>query len=92
MTLGKTGGYVNSFVWQPAVMAKLCAKALEAGIEVKYVQSLVRKRRLLPKEPPLEIEAWPWPIKIYTLGRFEIFKDDQLLQSKGKVQRKPLAL
>ena len=92
MTLGKTGGYVNSFVWQPAVMANLCAKALEAGIEVKYVQSLVRKRNLLPKEPPLEVEAWPWPIRIHTLGRFEIFKDDQLLQSKGKVQRKPLAL
>jgi hypothetical protein len=62
MTLGKTGGYVNSFVWQPAVMARLCAKALEAGIEVKYVQRLVRKRKLLPKEPPLEVEAWPWPI------------------------------
>ena len=92
MTLGKTGGYVNSSVWQPAVMANLCARALEAGIEVKYVQGLVRQRRLLPKEPPLDIEAWPWPIKIYTLGRFEILKDGQLLQSKGKVQRKPLAL
>jgi LuxR family transcriptional regulator, maltose regulon positive regulatory protein len=92
MTLGKTGGYVNSFVWQPAVMANLCAKALEAGIEVKYVQSLVRKRKLLPKEPPLEVEAWPWPIRIHTLGRFEILKDGQLLQSKGKLQRKPLAL
>jgi LuxR family transcriptional regulator, maltose regulon positive regulatory protein len=92
MALGKTGGYVNSFVWQPAVMSDLCAKALEAGIEVKYVQGLVRKRKLLPKEPPLEVEWWPWPIRIHTLGRFEIFKDDELLQSKGKVQRKPLAL
>jgi LuxR family maltose regulon positive regulatory protein len=73
-------------------MAKLCARALEAGIEVKYVQDLVRKRRLLTKEPPLEVEAWPWPIKISTLGRFEILKDGQLLQSKGKVQRKPLSL
>ena len=45
MVLGRAGGYVNSFVWQPPVMAKLCAKALEAGIEVEYAQSLVRKRR-----------------------------------------------
>jgi DNA-binding SARP family transcriptional activator len=92
MALGKAGGYVNSFVWQPRVMAKLCAKALEAGIEVEYVQSLVRKRRLVPEETLVDIEAWPWPIKIYTLGRFEVLGDDQPLRFKGKVQRKPLAL
>jgi len=92
MSLGKAGGYINSFVWQPKVMAKLCAKALEAGIEVEYVQSLIRKRKLVPEEAPVEIERWPWAIKIYTLGRFEVFKDDQPLQFKGKVQRKPLAL
>jgi LuxR family transcriptional regulator, maltose regulon positive regulatory protein len=92
MELGRAGGFVNSFVWQPPVMAKLCAKALEAGIEVEYVQSLIRKRKLVPKEAPVEIESWPWPIKIYTLGRFEVFKDDERLQFKGKVQRKPLAL
>ena len=92
MELGRVSGYVNSFVWQPPVMAELCAKALEAGIEVEYVQSLIRKRKLMPKEAPVEIESWPWPIKIYALGRFEVFRDDQLLQFKGKVQRKPLAL
>ena len=92
MALGKAGGYINSFVWQPPVMAQLCAKALEAGIEVEYVQSLVRKRRLVPEEPPVEIETWPWPIRIYALGRFEIQRDDQPLQFVGKVQRKPLGL
>ena len=92
MAVGKTGDYVNSFVWQPAVMANLCAKALDAGIEVEYVQSLVRRRNLVPEAPPIEIELWPWPIRIYTLGRFEVYRDDQLLQFKGKVQRKPLAL
>jgi LuxR family transcriptional regulator, maltose regulon positive regulatory protein len=92
MELGRAGGFVNSFVWQPPVMAELCAKALEAGIEVEYVQGLIRKRRLMPKEAPVAIESWPWPIKIYTLGRFEVFKDDEPLHFKGKVQRKPLAL
>jgi DNA-binding SARP family transcriptional activator len=92
IALGKAGDYVNSFVWQPAVMAKLCAKALEANIEVEYVQGLIRKRKLVPKEAPSEIEAWPWPVKIYTLGRFKVLKDDQPLQFAGKVQRKPLAL
>ena len=90
--LGKAGGFVNTFVWQPAMMADLCAKALEGGIEVNYVRDLIHRRKLVPQEPPIEIEAWPWPIRIYTLGRFEVFRDDQLLQFKGKVQRKPLAL
>src|SRR5207244_3824637 len=46
--LGKAGGFVNTHVWQPAVMARLCARALEAGIEVEYVQGLIRRRRLVP--------------------------------------------
>jgi len=92
MALGKAGGFVNTEIWIPAVMARLCAKALEAGIEVEYVQMLVRKRKLVPEEPPVDIEAWPWPVKIYTLGRFVVLKDDEPLGFTRKVQRKPLAL
>jgi DNA-binding SARP family transcriptional activator len=92
MALGKAGNYVTSEIWIPAVMAKLCARALEVGIEVDYVRMLVRKRNLVPEEPPLDIEAWPWPIQIYTLGQFEVLKDDQPLRFAHKVQRKPLAL
>lgn len=92
MELGRAGGFVNSFVWQPNIMAKLCAKALEHGIEVEYVQSLIRKRKLVPEESPVDIEAWPWPIKIYTLGQFLVLKDDRPLSFSHKVQRKPLAL
>ena len=44
MALGREHGYVNSHVWIPAVMARLCARALEAGIEVDYVRGLVEKR------------------------------------------------
>ena len=73
MALGRERGYVNSHVWIPAVMAGLCARALEAGIEVDYVRGLVQKRGLVPESPPVEAEAWPWPIKIFTLGRFQLF-------------------
>jgi DNA-binding SARP family transcriptional activator len=92
MALGRAGDYVTSSVWIPAVMAKLCAKALGAGIEVDYVQMLVRKRNLMPEEPPFDIEAWPWPVKIYTLGQFQVLKENQPLRFSHKVQRKPLAL
>ena len=90
--LGKAGNYITSETWIPAVMARLCAKALEAGIEVEYVRMLVGKRNLVPEEPPFDIDTWPWPIRIYTLGQFHVLKDDQPLRFSHKVQRKPLAL
>src|SRR2546425_1268700 len=91
MALGRKGGYVNSDVWQSAVMARLCARALEAGIEVDYVRALIEKRGLVPEEPPVEIEAWPWPVRIYTLGRFQVLRADQPLSVARKVQRNALA-
>jgi LuxR family maltose regulon positive regulatory protein len=92
LALGREHGYVNSRVWIPAVMARLCARALEAGIEVDYVRDLIQKRGLVPESPPVEVEAWPWPIKILTLGQFEVLRDGEPVRFAHKVQRKPLAL
>jgi ATP/maltotriose-dependent transcriptional regulator MalT/DNA-binding SARP family transcriptional activator len=92
LALGRQRGYVNSHVWIPAVMARLCARALGAGIEVGYVCGLVEKRGLVPESPPVEVEAWPWPIKIFTLGRFEVLRTGEPVRFSRKVQRKPLAL
>jgi two-component SAPR family response regulator len=88
LALGREQGYANAFFWMSDRMAKLCVKALEAGIEVDYVQNLVRKRNLIPDTPPLECENWPWPVKIYTFGRFSLLDNDKLL--RGKAQKKPL--
>jgi DNA-binding SARP family transcriptional activator len=38
------------------------------------------------------IETWPWPVKIFLLGRFEISVDGKPVQFSGKVQKKPLLL
>jgi DNA-binding SARP family transcriptional activator len=92
LAVGRERGYVNSRVWIPAVMARLCARALEAGIEVDYVRGLIQKRGLVPESAPVEVEAWPWPIKIFTLGRFEVLRDGEPVRFARKVQRKPLAL
>ena len=90
MALGRERGYINTFYWSPSVMARLCVEAFEAGIEVDYVKNLVRKRNLVPESPPLECENWPWPVKIYTLGRFSLVENDKPLQFSGKVRKKPL--
>ena len=92
MALGRRQGYVNTPWWLPQVMARLCVKALGAGIEVEYVRELVRRRALVPESPPLEIENWPWAVKIHTLGTFELLKDGRPLQFSRKVQQKPLML
>jgi len=92
MVLGRERGYVTSHIWMPAVIARLCARALEAGIEVEYVRGLVKKRGLVPEMPPVEVEAWPWAIKVFTLGRFEVLREDKPVRFSRKVQRKPMAL
>jgi DNA-binding SARP family transcriptional activator len=90
--LGREGGYVETFIDHPSTMAMLCAKALEAGIEVEYVQDFIQKRNLIAERPPFHLENWPWPLRIYTLGRFSILKDGHLVQFSRKVQQKPLSM
>jgi LuxR family maltose regulon positive regulatory protein len=76
--------------WLPELLVPLCEHALEAGIEVDYVQRLIRRRGLLPKSSA--IEAWPYPIRVYTLGRFAVLNDNKPLPFSVKAQKKPLDL
>jgi len=73
-------------------MAKLCIKALQAGIEVEYTQELIRRFHLSPDQSSIHLENWPWPLKIFTLGRFELLKEEKPIPSSRKIQQKPLAL
>lgn len=93
MTLGQQKGFTSlHYFWRPAVMGRLCVKALEAGIEVGYVQDLIRKLNLIPDEQSVEVRSWPWPLKIFTLGRFEILRDEKPLQFPVRAPRVPLML
>ena len=68
----------------------LLAHALNAGIEVDVVRQLIRDWQVLP--PATEPEAWPWPVKIFALGRFEVFIDEVLLQGEGRAHYRVLEL
>ena len=92
LTLGKEAKLLNTFIDCPADTAFLCQKALEEGIEVEYVREIIRRRRLVPENPPVHLENWPWPLKVYTLGQFLIYKDGQPLRFSRKAQKKPLEL
>jgi two-component SAPR family response regulator len=92
MAMGRERGYINFSWWRPSVMADLCLKALEAGIEVEYVQSLIKKRNLALDPPSIECASWPWLLKIFTLGRFSVVKEGTAIGFTGKPQRKPIEL
>ena len=62
----------------------------KAGIEIDYTQSLILKRRLLPED--LNMENWPWLIRIYTLGRFRLVINGQPHSLESRAQYKPLKL
>jgi len=93
MQLGHQGGYFHMHGWRSSVMARLCARALDAGIEVDYVRSLIQRRRLVADvSVSADVEIWPWPIRVYTFGRFAVIRDDEPLTFSRKVQRRPLGL
>lgn len=90
--LGSRHGYVHLEFYQPAVMQALCAKALDQGLEPDYARELIRKLRLAPPVGACGLENWPFPLRIRTLGCFEIWKNDAPVPFTGKVQKKPLDL
>lgn len=65
-------------------------EALAADIEVELVQTIVRSFRLTPRRR--DLANWPWPVKIYTLGRFALLVNDKPLAVSRKSPRRPLAL
>jgi LuxR family maltose regulon positive regulatory protein len=90
--LAREYGYVFTPLDNPVVTVEMCKKALEAGIEVEHVREIIRRRGLLPEKSPVHIENWPWPVKVYTLGRFSIVQDGHREQSPRKAQQIPLKM
>jgi len=86
------GGLVLACLYGPAEMARLCAAALHAGIEVPYVCVVIRRLGLRPPDAVAVPESWPFPIRIYALGRFSLVIDGWPLTLSENTQRKPLEL
>ncbi|MBL8269567.1 BTAD domain-containing putative transcriptional regulator [Steroidobacter sp.] len=74
---------------QPRVLSRLAAEALAARIETAYITHIIRKHSV---RPPPDATDWPWPLRIHTLGRFEILREGQPLEFSRKAPKKTLAL
>jgi LuxR family maltose regulon positive regulatory protein len=76
--------------FQPGWATRLCAEALSAGIEPEYVAQIIRELGVQP--PSASVPGWPWPLRINTLGRFELLRDGRPLEFSRKAPKKTLAL
>lgn len=76
--------------YQECCMAALFPLALESGIEVAFVQSMVRLFRLPP--PATASELWPRRLTVRCLGGFVVQVDGAPLAFSRKVPKKTLAL
>jgi DNA-binding SARP family transcriptional activator len=93
LALGRQRGYLNMiWWWQPEMFLQLCEQALLAGIETEYVRQLIQVHKLVPASAAGRIESWPWAVKVYSLGRFQVQINGASLRFKGRPPKKPLEL
>jgi ATP/maltotriose-dependent transcriptional regulator MalT len=94
LQLGREYGYAHFLWWRPAAVARVLADALAAGIEPDYARSLIKRRALVPEQPPLAVEGWPWTYRVQTFGGFRLLRHDQPLGAGngGKAKKRPLEL
>ncbi len=66
----REANFSNLFPTSPAVVSTICETALRFNIESEFAARIAAQRQLLIPEP--DWDNWPWPIKIYCLGKFAI--------------------
>jgi len=90
--LGRQRGFLRFPWFRRDAVARLCAAALDLGIEAAHARSLIEKNdlRLDPRGP--DVEAWPFPVRIYTLGGFRLERRGRAVDLRGKARTRPLDL
>ncbi len=78
------------FRWAVNVKDAALVRALERQIDVAYVQRLIREFDMAPPTPAPE--AWPWPVRIFTMGSFRVEIDGRPLAFGHKAPKRPIAL
>ena len=72
------------------LLSDLFAFAIENEFETEFVQAFIRQRGF--PAPSLDIDQWPWPLRIHALGGFEILADGDRLKFGQKAQHRLLDL
>lgn len=88
-TAGTPYGFI---LWPPGMLTRLCETALHNGIEGDAVAQFIRAYGLVPTASSVDLDEWPWPVRIYTMGEFRVVHEGEALASRGKAQKRPLEL
>jgi len=91
-SLARQHGYEAFFFFPRDMLTALCALAQENIIETTFVCSFIRRWKLVPKNPCVQPESWPWPLKIYALGKFRVESNGKDLLASSGGKGKPLEL
>ncbi len=71
-------------LWYGPLMQDLSLRALEQNIEPTFTRELIRRNKLVPPDSHPFVAGWPWPLKIYTLGRFSILLNEQPIDTESR--------
>jgi DNA-binding SARP family transcriptional activator len=74
----------------PRAVAQLCAEALRENIVPECTRRLIERHRL--PAPAGVGQHWPWPYKVYVLGRFRLLKANSPVRFSRRAPRIPLEL
>ncbi len=92
MLLSRETGMVFAMGCLPQVLTRICSAALEHGVEVEQARHVIKKIKLVPQEPRMTSDSWPWPVRVYTLGCFVLMGEAGAISFARKVPKAPLAL
>ncbi len=92
LRIARETGTLGLYFLKRGFAETLAASALREGIEVGHVQELIRRNRLVPPEGHTDVEAWPWPLAVRTLGRFVLLRDGSPFPPSRKVPQKPFQM
>lgn len=90
MVAQDNSGFGLLYACFPILGTAVFAEALRAGIAVERLREVVRRMDL--PGPEDDVPAWPWPVRIYTLGQFRVEIDGIPLSFPHKSPRKPITL
>lgn len=86
----RVNGLVAWFGAAPQSLAELLSLALDHEVETATAARIARHMRLAA--PAGAGPAWPWAVKVHTLGRFEIEAQGIVPSGSGKQRKRPIEL
>ncbi|MGH8501558.1 MAG: hypothetical protein ACREVE_03630 [Gammaproteobacteria bacterium] len=79
--------------YAPGPLRLFAARALEYDVEPDYARKILAANPgVAGNAPPAHLEAWPWALKVYTLGSFRLVKHGVPVTFGRKPPRRPLQI